>query len=127
MSDPSSPCLACGACCAAFRVAFYWAEPVPAALTERLDPHRAVMRGTRADPVRCVALEGTVGQATRCAIYDDRPSPCRELAPSTPQAGNPQCDAARARYGLPPLAPGGGGGAPMSHVALDSAPLDRRR
>lgn len=101
-ADPN-PCLACGACCAAYRVAFYWAEPVPAELTERLDPMRAVMRGTRDAPVRCVALRGTVGAGTSCTIYDRRPPPCRELVPARPGAPSPQCDRARAIHGLPPL------------------------
>ncbi|GIX35021.1 MAG: zinc/iron-chelating domain-containing protein [Lysobacteraceae bacterium] len=107
------PCLACGACCAHFRVAFHWseAEPflggaVPAELTEKLDPHRLAMRGTQARRPRCVALAGEVGHAACCTIYPRRPSPCRELAPAW-EAGapSPQCDRARAAHGLPPLTP----------------------
>lgn len=112
MNAPN-PCLACGACCAHYRVSFYWseAEPflggtVPAEYTERLNPWRAVMRGTSASPVRCAALEGEVGKAVRCTIYSRRPSPCHELEPWEVD-GQPStaCSKARAAHGLPPLAP----------------------
>lgn len=110
---PLHPCQACGACCAAYRVAFHWfeADPAtggatPAALTEPLDPHRVVMRGTRAEPVRCLALRGAVGVAAHCTIYPQRPSPCRELHASWEHGEpSPQCDRARARHGLAPLTP----------------------
>ncbi len=106
-----NPCVACGACCAHYRVSFYWteAEPflggtVPSALTAKLDPHRLVMAGTQARPARCVALEGVVGRGTACRIYPDRPSPCRDLQPSWAEgAPNDQCDRARLAHGLPPL------------------------
>lgn len=107
------PCLSCGACCAYFRVAFHWseAEPsldgvVPAELTETLDPHRLVMRGTQASRPRCVALQGTVGTAAHCGIYERRPSVCREVEPSW-EFGRPsvQCDKARLGHGLPLLTP----------------------
>ena len=42
-----------------------------------------------------------VGEQVACAIYEWRPSPCREFA-----AGDWACDRARARHGLPPLAAG---------------------
>ena len=112
----SHPCLSCGACCAYFRVSFYWAEadpfvsggadPVPAALTEPLTPARLAMRGTSAHAPRCVALEGMVGSAVRCGIYPQRPSPCRELNASW-EFGEPSpgCDRARAAHGLPALTP----------------------
>lgn len=106
-----NPCTACGACCAYYRVAFYWseAEPflggrVPRPLTVKLDPYRAAMAGTEKRPARCVALEGAVGDEVRCAVYADRPSPCRELVPSWADgAPSEQCDRARAAHGLPPL------------------------
>lgn len=108
------PCLRCGACCAAFRVAFHWSETepalggaVPAELTAVLDPHRLAMRGTDARSPHCVALEGRVGGPTHCRIYAQRPSPCRELLPAWENGQpSPQCDRARARHGLPPLQPG---------------------
>lgn len=110
MSDHSEVCLSCGACCAAFRVSFYWAEAddspggqVPAALTERLTPHLRCMRGTNCETPRCNQLQGEV-PGGRCAIYAQRPSPCRELVPYD-AAGEPnrQCQKARAMYGLPLL------------------------
>lgn len=107
------PCLSCGACCAAFRVAFHWSEAqaslggnVPPDLTEKLDPHRLAMRGTDAAQPHCVALRGTVGEAAHCSIYAQRPSVCREVTPSWESGAiNPQCDRARLKYGLPPLTP----------------------
>ena len=107
------PCLSCGACCAAFRVSFHWSEAdpalggaVPVALTETLGAHQRCMRGTWAEHPHCIALEGAVGENVQCAIYDARPSPCRELQMSWEDGTHsPQCDRARARYGLAPLAP----------------------
>lgn len=107
------PCLRCGACCAFFRVAFHWSEAdaslggvVPPELTETLDPHRLVMRGTQASKPRCVALQGTVGQAAHCGVYEGRPSVCREVQPSWEfGALSPQCDKARIAHGLPVLIP----------------------
>ncbi|WP_082190243.1 YkgJ family cysteine cluster protein [Frateuria defendens] len=106
------PCLHCGVCCAYFRVAFHWSETdpalggtVPAALTEKLDPHRVVMRGTQASKPRCAALEGPLGSA-RCGIYPRRPSVCRAV-PVSWEFGepSPQCDKARLAYGMAPLTP----------------------
>src|SRR3546814_8615281 len=51
-------------------------------LTEKLDPHRVVMRGTQAVQPRCTALQGVVGEAAQCGIYPLRPSVCREVQPS---------------------------------------------
>lgn len=106
MAEPSPhPCLSCGACCATFRVSFYWGETasdsyaVPLELTEQLTPFHATMRGTNQQPPRCVALSGTVGQQVSCSCYERRPSPCRDFA-----AGDARCQQARARHGLPPLA-----------------------
>lgn len=104
------PCLQCGACCAHFRVAFHWLEAdpgvpgaVPPALTEPIDRHRLVMRGTQARQPRCVALQGEIGSA-RCGIYAQRPSPCRALQPAGQDGmASPQCDRARLAHGLPPL------------------------
>lgn len=107
----SHPCLRCGACCAAFRVAFHWSEAQPAnpgGVPERmaapLRRHELAMRGTEQRPVRCVALAGVVGDAAHCTIYAARPSPCRELGAAWEHgAPSPQCDRARAAHGLPPL------------------------
>ncbi|SFT70176.1 hypothetical protein SAMN05192562_1011579 [Kosakonia arachidis] len=109
MSD-LNPCMSCGACCAYFRVSFYWAEAddaggsVPAQLTEQLTPLLRCMCGTNQKQSRCVALEGTPGESARCSIYEGRPSPCREFAMSGESGEvNEACDRARARYGLAPL------------------------
>lgn len=110
---PGHPCRRCGACCAAFRVAFHWSEAqpakadgVPAALATPLRQHELAMRGTQAPPVRCVALVGTVGAETHCGIYASRPAPCRELGAAWENGQpSPQCDRARALHGLPPLTP----------------------
>lgn len=107
------PCLSCGACCASYRVAFHWAETepalggaTPAGLTEPLDPHRVVMRGTYAEPLRCTALTGTIGEAAACSIYPQRPSPCRDLGAAWEHGRpSPQCNRARLRHGLAPLRP----------------------
>lgn len=96
----------CGACCAAFRVSFHWMESseaggrVPAHLTRAVPPHRVCMEGTQRTPVRCVALAGEVGGTVSCAIYADRPSPCREFERGP---GNEACARARALHGLAPL------------------------
>ena len=107
--DASHPCLACGACCAAFRVDFAADEldehggTVPAALAVEVTASTCRMRGTDHSPPRCAALTGKIGVRASCGIYEWRPSPCRELEP-----GSPACEKARARHGLPPL-----GGAQM--------------
>ena len=108
----SHPCLSCGACCAAFRVAFHWseAEPghgvVPPAAVVPWDAHRVALRGTDRREPHCAQLDGAVGGATRCRIYAQRPSPCRELRAAWEDgAPSPQCDRARARHGLAALLP----------------------
>ena len=105
-----NPCMTCGACCAYFRVSFYWAEAsdgggtVPVHLTEPLTPFLRCMSGTNQKQARCVALQGEPGVSTRCSIYEDRPSPCREFAMSGEDGQvNEACNRARARVGLPPL------------------------
>lgn len=113
MSDAPNPCLDCGACCATFRVSFYWGEcdeapggVVPTGLTEQLTPHRACMRGTSASMPRCVALAGEVGVGVHCTIYENRPSPCREFdAYDASGEPEPRCQSARAKWGLAPLLP----------------------
>ncbi|OVZ95703.1 YkgJ family cysteine cluster protein [Yersinia frederiksenii] len=110
MSAEINPCVNCGACCAYFRVSFYWAEAkegggtVPNAMTEQVTPFISCMSGTNSKSPRCIALQGDVGQSVSCSIYGDRPPPCHEFERSG-EAGepNPYCDRARAHYGLPPL------------------------
>ena len=111
MTMPDSACTRCGACCAAFRVDFHRADlasgelsGVPPALTVALSATLRRMLGTDGAPPRCVALEGEVGQAVRCTIYQQRPGPCRDFAPYAPLGiGDDACDRARRRHGLPPL------------------------
>ncbi len=99
----NNPCLDCGACCAHFRVSFYWSEAeaggLPASLTEKINPFFACMAGTNnpAAP-RCVALRGTIGEQVACTVYAQRPSACKEV-----EAGDDKCNRARGRYGLNPL------------------------
>ncbi|MEB7537530.1 YkgJ family cysteine cluster protein [Pantoea anthophila] len=110
MSDTLNPCISCGACCAHFRVSFYWAEAddagglVPTDLTEPLSLLMRNMRGTNDRTPRCIALQGEIGGCVSCGIYEQRPTPCREFLLSG-EGGihNEACDRARARYGLPPL------------------------
>lgn len=107
-----SPCLRCGACCATYRVGFYRGEAIPGpgavpeALVVDVGPFRVAMAGTERQPPRCVALEGTVGEAVRCGIHPLRPSACRDFGASY-EAGvhELRCDEARARHGLAPLRP----------------------
>ena len=52
------------------------------------------------------ALLGEVGCGTRCTVYENRSSTCREFTAAWENGeANPHCDAARAAYGLPPLTP----------------------
>jgi Fe-S-cluster containining protein len=110
-SDKDNPCQRCGACCAAFRVSFYSGEvddmpggTVPAGLVEQIGPSRACMLGTAAAPVRCRALHGEIGREVSCAIYEFRPSPCREFAPfAVLGTADERCTEARRKYGLAPL------------------------
>ncbi len=96
----ANPCQACGACCATFRVSFYWADAdargLPAELTEQINPWFGCMAGTNHRTPRCAALGGTIGSEVSCRVYEQRPEPCREV-----QAGDGQCLKARARHGLP--------------------------
>lgn len=103
-SVAANPCVACGACCATYRVSFYWQEAeangLSAALTRQITPFHSCMAGTEAHPVRCVALAGTIGQQVSCQVYEQRTSPCREV-----QVGDERCNRARAHHGLHALEP----------------------
>lgn len=107
------PCMRCGACCAAFRVAFHWSEAddapggtVPIELTQPLRSHERAMRGTDSTHPHCIALRGRVGEACSCGIYELRPSPCRAVQASWEHgSADSHCDRARTRYGLPLLTP----------------------
>ncbi|GAB3387172.1 YkgJ family cysteine cluster protein [Lysobacter fragariae] len=107
------PCLTCGACCASFRVSLHWSETeptlqgiTPAELTERIDAHQVAMRGTWAKQPRCIALQGDVGVHAHCRIYEQRPSPCRQVEASWEHgAPDRHCDRARTLHGLRALTP----------------------
>jgi Fe-S-cluster containining protein len=107
LHDNTNPCLDCGACCASFRVSFYWAEAdahpcgtVPQQLTAPVSLFLAAMKGTVQEPLRCAALEGEIGKSARCSIYPLRSSTCREF-----DVDDPRCNQARQRHGLPALPP----------------------
>jgi Fe-S-cluster containining protein len=79
---------------------------VPADMTCKVAPLLCAMRGTDQRHPRCVALLGDVGSRVSCAIYELRPSVCREVVPSgVGGVANSWCDRARVFYGLAPLMP----------------------
>jgi Fe-S-cluster containining protein len=94
-----SPCQACGACCS-------YSSNWPRFTTEDdaaldLIPGKFVnerQSGMRCEGDRCSALSGKIGVATSCGIYSVRPEVCRTCMP-----GDPECDMARKRHGLPVL------------------------
>ncbi|WOE30967.1 MULTISPECIES: YkgJ family cysteine cluster protein [unclassified Acinetobacter] len=96
----SDACLNCGACCAFFRVSFYWAEGlnIPEHYTEPVNSLYSCMVGTNQKNPRCSALSGIVGQAVSCDIYTQRSSSCQEV-----RAGDQQCNKARRAYQMIPL------------------------
>ena len=101
-SSLENHCLTCGACCATFRVSFYWSEAEALGLAnnlvEQISPWHSCMAGTNQQPPRCQALQGRIGDNVTCSIYQQRPSPCHELQP-----GDDKCNRARALHGLPPI------------------------
>lgn len=77
---------------------------MPDELVSSISPSRVAMLGTDCKSPRCTALVGEVGTAVSCSIYEQRSSTCREFDASW--AGgqhNPDCDAARAAFGLLPI------------------------
>ena len=111
MSD-NNPCLTCGACCAYFRVSFFWGEcqsaggTVPDGSVIAINSTFVAMIGTDRKPARCTALLGSVGVGVRCTMYENRSTSCQEFYASWEEGvHNPHCDAARAAHGLAPLDP----------------------
>ena len=112
----ANPCVSCGACCAHFRVQFYWREAnpednaaaVPTHLFEELTPQHRCMKGTaKKHRPKCEGLKGRIGKDACCSIYPLRPTPCRAFAASyVDGVKNVRCDEARAAHGLPALRPG---------------------
>ena len=98
--------MVCGACCAFFRVSFYWGESdlsdngtVPVTLTENVSDFLLCMKGTNQKGPRCVALTGEIGKSVSCSIYPDRSSTYMDFVVD----GNSDspCSRARAKWGLP--------------------------
>lgn len=100
--DDTHPCQPCGACCS-------YSSNWPRFTTEddaELDliPAKFVndrLSGMRCEGDRCSALVGKVGTYTACGIYPIRPEVCRTCLP-----GDPECNMARRRHGMPALPPG---------------------
>ena len=96
----TSPCQACGACCAYSRDWPRFTLETDADLASI--PERFVaenLAGMRCAGERCSALEGDVGVATACMIYELRPQVCRACQP-----GDDACQIARRRHGLSEIA-----------------------
>jgi len=91
-------------------VSFYWSEAdknlggrVPEELTAGLNDFRLCMKGTDQNSPRCSALQGEIGSAVTCSIYEDRPSVCRIFQQaSTPDPAH-GCNIARIKWGMQPL------------------------
>ena len=109
----ANPCVGCGACCAFFRVQFYWREAnpgesehvVPPGFFEELTDRHRCMAGTASKHrPQCRGLKGKIGADAQCSIYAHRPTPCRTFEASY-AAGvhRERCDQARAAHGLKPL------------------------
>lgn len=112
-----NPCIECGACCAFFRVSFFWEETssenpdsVPIEMTEALNELLQCMKGTNQPHPRCVCLEGKIGKRVSCTIYPRRSSTCRDFGLhetkgviSVTGDDLTRCNEARKAWGLPPL------------------------
>ncbi|MBF0352396.1 MAG: YkgJ family cysteine cluster protein [SAR324 cluster bacterium] len=112
-----NPCVTCGACCAFFRVSFYWAEcddsewgTVPVDRTEVISPFHRCMKGTHKKPPYCSELKGEIGKLALCQIYEKRPSTCREFGIQWQDGYYVQspedllrCNQARLSWNLPPI------------------------
>ncbi|WP_137133345.1 YkgJ family cysteine cluster protein [Rhizobium sp. FKY42] len=89
-------CQTCGACCA-------YSSDWPRFTMEsedalgKIPPHLVAedLSGMRCEGQRCLALDGQVGVATSCTIYEVRPQVCRECQPN-----DEECRTARWAYGL---------------------------
>ncbi|KAJ8135280.1 hypothetical protein OY671_011507, partial [Metschnikowia pulcherrima] len=110
----TNPCSDCGACCSHFRVSFYIGESagenggqVPSDLVTQMSPSRACMKGTEMGGGRCVSSRGESGQpGIHCAIYENRPTPCREFDIWMPDGSpNPDCQRSRSASGSPAVPP----------------------
>jgi Fe-S-cluster containining protein len=99
--DLAKLCQSCGACCAYSadwpRFSLETDEALARIPRALVDASQAKMRCAGE---RCAALTGKIGVATACSIYPLRPDVCRACQP-----GDPECNMARARYGLPEITP----------------------
>lgn len=95
----SDICMACGACCATYRVSFYWSEGealgIPEAMTDKVNDFYSCMKGTNQPKTYCMALGGKIGKQVACQIYPIRPGACH-----TVNVGDEQCRKARQRHGI---------------------------
>ena len=93
-------CLTCGACCAHYRVSFYWAEGLnmPEHYTEPVTSVYSCMVGTNQANPRCIALGGEVGKQVSCNMYEARSSSCKEV-----QIADEQCNKARIAHQMIPF------------------------
>src|SRR5690606_8910932 len=94
-------CLSCGACCAYFRVSFYWAEGIhmPEHYTEPVTAVYSCMAGTNQTNPRCSALDGPIRQQVSCGMYELRSASCEEV-----QIADDQCNKARVARNMLPFA-----------------------
>ena len=98
-SGAVSPCTSCGACCSYSAEWPRFSCESDEALA-RLPDHLVTLSGMRCEGVRCAALSGVVGEATRCTVYENRPDVCRACLP-----GDDACDMARRSYGMALIRP----------------------
>lgn len=79
ISDTSSICQSCGACCSGWKVIFNKEEnSVPEEMVELVHPNwPPQMVKMKFVNDRCCALEGEIGNKVNCTIYNLRPETCR--------------------------------------------------
>lgn len=111
MPEAEYDCQACGACCVHLGPydgnAYVYLDQDEARRMRRLG--LPVIQGVLGSPClaaaphdgawgfpACVAFEGELGKRCGCAVYEERPSVCREFA-----MGSELCREARDRAGLP--------------------------
>ena len=100
-SPDEDVCQSCGACCAYSAEWPRFSLESDAALSRIPPAYVDDARGRmRCVGERCSALTGEVGVATACAVYAVRPQVCGACQP-----GDPECNMARARYGLAAITP----------------------
>jgi Fe-S-cluster containining protein len=96
LQDPS-PCQSCGACCS-FSADWPRFTLEEDAAIARIPEAFVARSGMRCIGDRCSALQGKIGEATACQVYDVRPDVCRACQP-----GDEECNMARQRFGMPEL------------------------